>query len=313
MSESVLNSPYTQPSGDFSNQARSYQHITAVPLASAMGARLDGIDVNAMSDAALAEVKDALFHHKMVFIRDQALDVPQQEVLTQRFGEFGVDAYTAGMPGHPNVQQVLKEADDVVPLIFGGAWHTDSAFLSQPPAISFLYGVDIPPFGGDTWWANAALAYRMLSPGMQTLLHGMRVQVSGSKVQRSFRAASSNAGESDSQVDIASMNTDFKADVLSDNVSHPLVRTHPETGEKSLYLCPTYTVGIEGLTQREAAPIVDFLIDHVTQPIFTCRLQWEPATLVFWDNRSCVHHAFNDHNGFRREMRRTIVQGEVPV
>jgi taurine dioxygenase len=138
------------------------------------------------------------------------------------------------------------------------------------------------------------------------------VEVSGRKVQHSFRAAS-GGDASDNRVDIASMDTDFKEEVLADSVFHPLVRTHPVTGEKSLYICPTYTVGIQGLTQREAAPIVDFLIGHVTQPIFTCRLRWQPQMLVIWDNRSCVHHAFNDHNGFRREMRRTIVQGEVPM
>lgn len=308
MTTSPMRAEYTQPSGRFANHARPYQHISAAPLASAMGARIDGVSLGSVSDAAIAEIQEALFHHKMIFFRDQQLDMSAQEALTLRFGEFGVDAYTAGVEGHPNVQQVLKEADDVVPLIFGGTWHTDSAFLKQPPAISILYGIDIPPYGGDTWWANSALAYDTLTDAMKQMLAPLKVEVSGRKVQRSFQAAAKTKGK----IDIASMDTDFKDQMLAASVFHPLVRTHPVTGAKSLYVCPTYTVGIEGFSSREAAPIIDFLVSHITQPMFTCRLQWQPNTLVMWDNRSCVHHAFNDHDGFRREMRRTIVQGDVP-
>ncbi|MGB7184589.1 MAG: TauD/TfdA family dioxygenase [Burkholderiaceae bacterium] len=309
MSKSVMRAEYSQPSGRFSNHAHSYRHIKADPLSSAMGAGISGVNLRSISDDALAEVKDALFHHKMVFFRDQQLSIADQEALTEKFGEFGVDAYTAGIDGHPNVQQVLKEAGDVVPLIFGGTWHTDSAFLVQPPALSILYGVDIPPYGGDTWWANSALAYDTLSEAMKQLISPLRVEVSGRKVQKTFRAAAKTKGK----IDIASMDTDFKDDILGSSVFHPLVRTHPVTGAKSLYVCPTYSVGLEGFSAREAAPLVDFLTAHITQPMFTCRLQWQPNTLVIWDNRACVHHAFNDHDGFRREMRRTIVQGEVPV
>jgi taurine dioxygenase len=308
-SNGFMRSEYTQPTGKFDNLPRDYANIQVSPLASAMGAEVIGLDLAKISDAQFSEVEDALYRHKMIFFRDQNLRFEDQEALTARFGEFGTDAYTAGIDGHPNIQRVLKEASDVVPLIFGGTWHTDSAFLKEPPALSILYGIDIPPFGGDTWWANAALAYQALSPAMKQMLDPLKVEVSGRKVAKSFGAANTN----EEKVEIASIDTDFKDDVLADSVFHPLVRTHPKTGERSLYLCPTYTVGLEGFSPREAAPLVDFLIDHVTQAIFTCRLRWAPKTLVIWDNRACVHHAFNDHDGYRREMLRTIVKGEMPV
>lgn len=305
----IMRGEYTQPRGNFNNQPVTYSAIEAHALASSMGAEIRGVDLSRVTDQQFTEIEDALYKHKMIFFRNQKLGFEDQESFTSRFGEFGTDAYTSGIAGHPNIQRVLKEATDVVPLVFGGAWHTDSAFLTEPPALSILYGVDIPPYGGDTWWANAALAYQMLSPAMKELIAPLRVEVSGRKVAKSFGAASTNKDK----VEITSMDTDLKDDVLATSVFHPLVRTHPKTGERSLYLCPTYTVGLQGFTPGEAAPLVDFLIEHVTQPMFTCRLRWEPNTLVIWDNRTCVHHAFNDHDGYRREMLRTIVKGEVPV
>jgi len=309
ISKSLMLGEYTQPSGKADNLPRDYANIQVRPLASSMGAEVSGVDLAKISDAQFNEVEDALYRHKMIYFRDQQLRFEDQEALTARFGEFGTDAYTAGIDGHPNIQRVLKEATDVVPLVFGGAWHTDSAFLKEPPALSILYGIDIPPFGGDTWWANSALAYQTLSAGMKQMIDTLKVEVSGRKVAKSFGAASTKKDK----VEMASIDTDLKDDVLASSVFHPLVRTHPKTGERSLYLCPTYTVGLEGFSPYEAAPLVDFLIEHVTQPMFTCRLRWAPNTLVIWDNRACVHHAFNDHDGYRRELLRTIVKGEVPV
>lgn len=304
-----MGSGYTQPSGTFDNQAKKYQHITSKPLSSSMGAEIEGVDLGALTDPQFAEVEDALYHHKMVFYRDQDLGYEDQERLTLRFGEFGVDAYTGGLEGHPNLQRVVKEADERAAMIFGGSWHTDSPFLERPPAISLLYGVDTPPYGGDTMWTNSQLAYASLTATMRQMLAPLKVHMSGRNVLAGLRRHSPGQTE----VQVTSMDINVKERTLIEGAIHPLIRTHPATGKKSLYVCPSYTVGIEGMAEYEAAPLVEFLCAYITQPIFNCRLRWEPKTFVMWDNRSCLHHAFNDHDGYRREMLRSIVAGEVPV
>jgi alpha-ketoglutarate-dependent taurine dioxygenase len=292
------------PQGAFDNRARDYGHLTAIPIAAAMGAEITGIDVRDLSDVALTEFCDALYRHKMIFIRDQPLTHADHEALSARLGPFGTDAYTKGVEGHPNVQPVIKEAETRTNALFGGSWHTDSAFLEQPPSISTLYSIQIPPFGGDTAWANCALAYRMLSPTMQAILASLRVHMS---------AAANYA----TQVKVNGAAVPFANDDAEkraiDGQCHPLVRTHPATGEKSLYVDESYAVGIEGMTSAESRPLLDFLARHITQHAFTCRLRWSPNMLVLWDNRLCIHHASNDYDGYRREMYRTTIQGEIPV
>lgn len=292
------------PSGQFDNHARDYRHIKSRPLAAAMGAEIVGVDVRTIDDAAFAELSDALFRHKMIYLRGQAIDHGDHERFTRRFGPFGTDAYTKGVEGHPDVQPVIKEAATRSKAIFGGSWHTDSAFLPQPPSISTLFSVEIPPFGGDTAWANTVLAYRMLSPTMQRMIAPLRVHMSA-------------AANYSTQVRLNGAATPFSSDDAAsqaiEGTFHPLVRTHPVSGEKALYVDESYAVGIEGMTAAESRPLLAFLAAHVTQHAFTCRLRWEPGMLVLWDNRICLHHASNDYDGYRRELYRTTVQGEVPA
>ncbi len=301
------------PSGQFDNHAVAYHHIEAVPLAAAMGAEIVGVDIATVTDEQFVEIEAALFRHKMIYFRDQDITHANQEAFSGRFGPFAEDAYTKGVDGHPNVQPVIKAADSKVEMIFGSGWHTDSPFLPQPPAISMLFGVDIPPFGGDTMWANTALAFTMLSAAMQRTIEPLRVHMSMRNVvaqaQASVLADQSALGR------IAATRGGPLPDELQRKVDgsfHPLVRTHPRTGEKGLYCDSTYAVGIEGMTEAESASILGFLVGHITQPAFTCRLRWAPGTFVIWDNRLCVHQAFNDHDGFRRELYRTTISGEVP-
>ena len=166
----------------------------------------------------------------------------------------------------------------------------------------------MPPYGGDTWWGNTELAYDFLSDAMKNLLSGLRVHMSAREVLLS-RAES--AREDDRKVGDIKLTVDQKRNI--EGAWHPIVRTHPETGRKSLYVDTAYSLGIQGLKDEEAASLLAFLQNHVTQEIFTCRLRWENGTFVIWDNRSCIHYAFNDYDGYRREMRRTIVDGEVPA
>lgn len=300
---------HIHPTGAFDNRAKDYKHIEAVPLAAAMGAEIRGVDVREVTDDSFAEIADALYRHKMIYFRDQPMPHADQENFTLRFGEFGRDAYTTGVEGHPEIQPVLKEADSKAHLIFGGSWHTDSPFLERPPCITMLYGQDIPPYGGDTMWANTALAYDFLSDTMKETLAALKVHMSASTVLSEVAKGTAARGEKS----LGGTPLQFDPEPMITGALHPLIRTHPETGEKAIYADDSYAVSIGGMTEAEANTILGFLRAHITQPAFTCRLRWTPDTLVVWDNRLCIHHAFNDHDGYRRAMFRTTVLGEVPA
>ena len=296
------------PTGQFAQPLKPYDRISVVPLTSSMGAEIRGVNISTIDDEQFAELEDALYRYKMVYLREQDISHTDQENLTLRFGEFATDAYTKGVEGHPDIQGVLKEAADRPGMVFGGGWHTDSPFLPQPPAISLLHGADIPPHGGDTLWANTELAYTFLSDTMKNLLQPLRVHMSASTVMGRLDEETAKSGSRN----IGSMSLSMDEQAIVDGSYHPIVRTHPKTGAKALYVDGVYTMGIQGLTQPEAKPLMEFLVWHITQPEFVCRLRWEKNTFVMWDNRICLHHAINDYDGFRREMFRSTVGGETP-
>ncbi|MGM8899311.1 MULTISPECIES: TauD/TfdA dioxygenase family protein [unclassified Psychrobacter] len=300
------------PTGLFDNSAKDYQHITAHPLASAMGAEIRGVDLSDVSDDVMAEIEDALYRHKMIFFRDQEISFTDHENLILQLGEFGTDAYTTGVPGHPNVQPLIKEASVTTKSVFGSGWHVDSAFLECPPSIAINYGVDIPPYGGDTMFANAVLAYNSLSPAMQEMIAPLKVWMSGKNVLANMQSEKQSQ-ESGKVGAIGNIELDLNTQQMLEGFYHPMVRTHPVSGEKSLYVDKIYACGIEGMTEDESRPLLDFLSSFATQESFTCRLRWENNTVIMWDNRICLHQAFNDYDGYRREMYRAIVMGERPV
>lgn len=304
------------PVGKFDNSARDYREIVAEPLAAAMGAEIRGVQISQLTDSQFAEIEDALYRHKMIFFRNQDMTHADQESFTLRFGEFGVDAYTTGTEGHRNVQPVIKEAETRLTHIFGSGWHTDSPFMERPPSISTLHGVDIPPFGGDTIWCNLALAYNYLSDTMKSLLAPLRVHMSGRDVIASIRREAAASAVRSGKMDptaVGDMQLDINTRRMIEGWYHPLVRTHPKTGEKALYVDTSYAIGIEGMTDSEADSLLGFLGRHITDAALSCRLRWEPNMFTLWDNRLCIHQAFNDYDGYRREMYRTTVLGEVPA
>jgi alpha-ketoglutarate-dependent taurine dioxygenase len=303
------------PTGHFDNHAVTTTYIEVKPLAAAMGAEVCGVDLGALTDAQFAEVEAALYRHKMIFFRQQRVDHGDHEAFSLRFGPFAEDAYTEGVPDHRNVHPLIREADDKSAMVFGSGWHTDSPFLPEPPAITTLRSVEVPPFGGDTIWADSALAYRSLSDTYRQMIDGLRTRFSMVNVLRSVQehveVRDSPIGRLAATRDAAELPEAIERKVRG--TTHPLVRTHPVTGERALYVDQAYAIGIDGLTENEAAPLLTFLWRHVTQPAFTCRLRWEPGMVVVWDNRLCVHEAYNDYSGYRRELYRTTVQGEVPA
>ena len=303
------------PTGKFDNRAADNRHIAVRPLAAAMGAEIGGIDLTRVTDAQFAEIRDALFRHKMIYFRGQKLSHGDHEAFSLKFGPFAEDAYTSGVPDHRNVHPLIKEADDTSKHVFGEGWHTDSPFLPRPPAITILRSIQIPPYGGDTIWCNSALAYDLLSDAYKRMIADLRVHFSIRDVMASVQK---NSMEREGPM--ANLAATRNAETLSDDLVrkikgsfHPLVRTHPATGEKALYVDGAYAIGIEGMTDEESRSILDFLAEHLVQHAFTCRLRWEPDMLVAWDNRLVVHQAFNDYQGFRREMYRTTVVGETPA
>jgi alpha-ketoglutarate-dependent taurine dioxygenase len=303
------------PTGKFDNHAAKYRHIEVWPLAAAMGAQICGVDAARVTEEQFQEVRQALFRHKMIYLRQQKLTHGEQETFSLRFGPFAEDAYTQGVPGHRNVHPLIKQADDPSRMVFGEGWHTDSPFLAQPPSITILYSIEIPPFGGDTTWANSALAYAMLSDAYRRMIDGLKVHFSLRDVLKSVHDAvevgDSPIGRLAATRDVERLSDDLLRKIRGN--AHPMVRTHPVTGEKALYVDPSYGIGIEGMLPEESAPILHFLTEHLTQPAFTCRLRWEPNTLALWDNRLCVHQAYNDYQGYRRELYRTTVSGETPA
>ncbi len=294
----------------FDDKINGYTAIRTLPLASAMGAEILDVDIANISDEQFQQVKDALFRYKMIYFRGQTnMTIEDQEALTLKFGDFGTDAYTNGIEGHPNVQRLIKEASTVVDWIFGDGWHTDSPFLEKPPAVSLLQSLDIPPYGGDTWWTNAELAYDLLSDKMKEVISGLKVHMSAAWVLQNVTKAKPVMND----LSVGEIELTMDQQKMVKGNFHPLVRTHPVTGKKSLYCDCSYSMGIEGMTQEESKPLLDFLGWHVTREEFNCRLRWEPNMLVIWDNRLCLHKAFNDYDGYRREMIRTIVDGEIPA
>ena len=286
------------------NAPRDYTHLKVQPLAGTMGAEITGVDLRDLSGEAFAEIEAALADHLAIFILDQNLSVEELEALTARLGEFGDDPFIEGMPDHPHVLHVVKEADEKMPLVFGGAWHSDWSFLDRPPAYTLLHAKEIPPYGGDTVYANAYLAYETLSAEMQRVLESLTAHHSA---ERGYGAAMKGIYSF-----LENMSVKTGGDASTRLQEHPLIRTHPITGRKALYMNPVYTVGIKGMHPEEAAPLLAFLSEQVTHEAFTCRFRWSPGAVAIWDNRCALHLPISDYLGFRREMYRTTVVGEKP-
>jgi len=278
--------------------------LPARPHEAAVEVEVVGVRLPDLSDEGMEELKQALYRHKMIYLRDQHLTHGEHEHFASRLGPFAVDAYTQGVPGYRDVHPIIKEADEVTPSLFGGGWHTDSPFLPEPPSITTLRQIQGPPYGGDTCWTNCALAFRHLSKTYQDMLRGLRVHMSAAN---NFATQAKLRGEAIGFGDASKQEQGLKGSF------HPLVRTHPETGEESLSICDTYAVGIEGMTSHEARPIIQFLVQHTVQHAFTCRLRWKPGMVAMWDNRGTMHLGPNDYDGFRREMYRTTTAGGVPA
>lgn len=269
------------------------------PIAGALGAEISGVDLSTdLSDESVAAIRRAWLDHLVVFFRDQDLPPARFLAFARRFGEVIDYPFVKGLDDFPHIIPVVKLEHERIN--FGGVWHSDTAYLDVPPMASMLIAREVPAAGGDTLFANMYLAYETLSAGIKRILDGL-VAIN----------SSANADVTRTRED--RMKDSARGDTKTEyTAAHPVVRVHPETGRKALYVNVAHTVRFEGMTREESAPILDYLFRHQIRPEFTCRFRWRPGSLAFWDNRCAQHNPINDYHGHRRVMHRITLAGETP-
>ena len=281
--------------------------IDVRPLSGHTGAEIHGVDLrHPLAPDVLAEVRATLLQWKVVFFRDQDITPEQHIAFGRQFGDV--------TPAHPTLPAAIPEHPEILLLdndLYARAektgegpsiesrWHTDVTFVPNPPLASILRGVVVPPYGGDTQWTNLAVAYATLSAPLQRLcdelhaVHHNYVPIKRGEVP-------------------ATLKTQFQSQDL--RAVHPVVRVHPETGEKVLFVNPNFTSHVVELTRQEGAHLLALLYEHLTSAPFTCRFHWEPNSIAFWDNRATCHLVPTDiPPGMHRSMQRITLAGDLPV
>lgn len=270
--------------------------ITVKRLAGALGAEISGVDLAKELDGpTLDAIHLAFVEYEVIFFRDQDITPEQHKAFGRRFGSLNIHPYVKGMEDHPEIMEIIKEPIDK--LNFGGGWHSDMSFLETPSIGSILHAIEVPTHGGDTLFASMTKAYDSLSPGLKETLAGLRAVHSANR-EYSAQGASAQKRGSMQVADAEGMAGEF---------THPVVKTHPVTGKKALYVNPAFTLRFEGWRERESKPLLDYLFNCGRFEAHTCRFQWRSGSIAFWDNRSVWHFALNDYPGQRRHMRRVTV------
>lgn len=280
-----------------------YKTITASPITGALGAEISGVDLSdQLDEQVIGDIRQALLDHLVIFFRDQELSPKQLIAFAKHFGPLEEHDFVKGLPEHPEIIRVVREADETTKN-FGGSWHSDVTHQECPALGSVLYGVDVPPVGGDTLFANQYLAYETLSLGMKRMLDGMTAI-------HTARGPFAPEGRSKSNWKNMQVQTSDKA---YEEMEHPVIRTHPETGRKMLFVNRTFTVRFKDMTEQESNPLLEYLFQHASHERFTCRFRWTKGAVALWDNRAVLHNAVCDYTGHRREMHRVAISGDRPV
>jgi taurine dioxygenase len=281
-----------------------YRHIDVQPVAGALGAEVGGVDLSRpLADPVFAEVRQAFLEHAVLFFRGQSLAPAEQIAFARRFGPPEVHPIVNGSDAHPELVRVWKPAGESAS--FGTGWHSDNSFFACPSLGSLLYAVAVPPCGGDTLFASMEKAYDALSDEMKRLLAGLAGVHSASRAYDPARV-----GEHKYRGDAPI--TYRWSESIRDEVEHPVVRTHPETGRRSLYVNPMFTLRLRGLRRAESDALLGFLFAHCASPDWTCRFRWTPGALALWDNRCVWHYALDDYREFERVMHRVTIAGDRP-
>jgi taurine dioxygenase len=274
--------------------------LEVTPLSPTLGARVAGIDLaQPISRETVAEIRQALLAHEVLFFEDQQLTPGQHRDLAARFGQLHLHPIRPSVPGTPEVlildAQPASDTDT-------GAWRADVTFIETPPMGSMLYAREVPPEGGDTLWSSMRAAYAALSPSLRRFLLDFDAE---HDFTRSFPPDH-----------MTSMNVGIERYAWARReyppVAHPLVRTHPETGKEGLFVNSGFTTRILGLSRRESAKILELISEHIQRPEFVIRWHWKPNTLAFWDNRVTQHYTVDDYLPHRRVMHRVTILGDKP-
>lgn len=269
------------------------------PISGAIGAEIHGVNLLAdQSPELIAALRTVWLQYGVIALRNQNLSPAQFQAFAAQFGEPVEYPFVKGLDDFPLIMPVLKlphERNN-----FGGVWHTDTAYLKTPPMATMLIARELPPKGGDTLFASGYAAYDALSSGLKETLEKLVAVNSSAKAEvtktREDRIADSATAQA--------------SDVLIGQ--HPVVRTHPETGKKALYVSPAHTTHFVGWTEQESAPLLQYLFAHQIKPEFTCRFSWQPNSIVLWDNRCVLHYPVNDYHGHKRLLHRITLAGDVP-
>lgn len=274
-------------------------HFDVHPITPAIGAEITGLDLSLpIEPSALAALRRVWLERKALFFRNQTLTPDQQLVFTRQFGEVEKYPFLPGIEGYPLIAPVLKLPHETVN--FGGLWHSDTTYLETPAAGATLYAVEIPPLGGDTLFANMTLAYETLPDEIKGQIRELRAINSSAKadVTKTREDRIKDAGGCVPRQQFESI--------------HPVVRTHPETGEKILYVNEGHAVRFEGWTEEASRALLNRLYQHQRKPEFQCRFRWSSGTLAIWDNRAAQHYPVNDYHGYRRLLHRVSLKGDRP-
>lgn len=276
-----------------------YKYIKVKKVSGSIGAVIQNIKLNQnLDENVFGEIYDAFLAYQVIFFREQEFSPNSQKAFSKRIGKPIIYPFVKGLEKFPEITPILKKEDDVNN--FGGIWHSDTTYQDKPPKGTMLYALEVPEFGGDTEFSNQYLAYESLSTGMKNFLDKQKaVNISGKgrvAKTRSDIMKHSSVG--------------LKGDELK--AIHPVVRTHPETKRKSLYINEAHTTHFVGMTVEESEPILQYLFKHQIKSEFTCRFQWEKGSVAIWDNRCTMHYPINDYHGSRRLMHRITFEGDKP-
>ncbi|MFI4964298.1 MAG: TauD/TfdA dioxygenase family protein [Caulobacterales bacterium] len=284
---------------------RDYRTIAVTPQPTGFGAEVTGLDLSrALPALVLEEVRAAWARHGVVAFPDQPLSLDQLEAFTLQIGPFGHDPFIKPMSGHPNVLELRREPDEKA-TNFGAGWHSDWSFQAAPPAATILHSQVVPPVGGDTLFCDCTRAYAALSAEMKARLSPLRAVHSAGRAYGTKGVFARETEPRTLQIIVS--------EEADESLSHPLVRTHPVTGRKALFISPVYTVGVEGMAPADGQALLGELFGHMVQPQFIYRHRWRERMLLMWDNRCTMHFAEGGYDGHLRLMHRTTVAGDVPV
>ena len=283
----------------------SYKRIAVKPIAGALGAEIEGVNIAAGVDQETQdEIYRAWLENNVIFFRNQSIAPKQQIDFAKQFGKIHLHLFNKAMDDHPEITEVLKTPE--MRSNAGGRWHSDQMYTPKPAKATMLYSREMPEGRGDTMFSNMYLAYESLSEGMKASLIGLRAIHNGDS--RNHPSGKTRAERvQDGTIHMPLINPG-KSQTIS---SHPVVRTHPETGRKLLYI-GGHTERFDGWTEEESQQLLDFLKTHATRPEFTCRFQWTVNAMAMWDNRCCQHFAINDYDGYQRRMHKIMVKGDEP-